>query len=131
MSEAGRRPGFNLTHLSLFSIPNLDDIEGHLMAQDVVWVNGVSVANLLAVWRVRTLGTTHRTDDGVGMLYRGTDFVEAVSEQVDKRAYIICREGDHAVVEQFQTRLLGQRPVQTPASSHSAPGSADAACGTP
>jgi peptidase E len=49
MSEAGRVAGFNLTHLSLFSMPNLDDIEGHLMGQDVVWVNGGSVANLLAV----------------------------------------------------------------------------------
>ncbi|HEY8618684.1 MAG TPA: Type 1 glutamine amidotransferase-like domain-containing protein, partial [Dermatophilaceae bacterium] len=55
MSEAGRVAGFNLTHLSLFSMPNLDDIEGHLMAQDVVWVNGGSVANLLAVWRVHGL----------------------------------------------------------------------------
>jgi len=28
MSEAGRLAGFNLTRLSLFSMPNLDDIEG-------------------------------------------------------------------------------------------------------
>jgi len=49
MSEAGRIAGLNLTHLSLFPMPNLNDIEGHLMAQDVVWVNAGSVANLLAV----------------------------------------------------------------------------------
>ncbi|HEY5180088.1 MAG TPA: Type 1 glutamine amidotransferase-like domain-containing protein, partial [Dermatophilaceae bacterium] len=36
-------------------MPNLNDIEGHLMAQDVVWVNGGSVVNLLAVWRVHGL----------------------------------------------------------------------------
>ena len=28
MSEAGRVAGCNLTHLSLFSMPNLEDIEG-------------------------------------------------------------------------------------------------------
>ena len=31
MSEAGRIVGFNLTHLSLLTMPNLNDIEGHLM----------------------------------------------------------------------------------------------------
>ena len=186
MSEAGRVAGFNLTHLSLFPMPNLDDIEGHLMDQDVVWVNGGSVATLLAVWRVHgldeilrrvwaagvvlagvsagsicwfeggttdsfgpelravtnglgflpyangvhydsesrrrplvhrlvadsTLGTTHCTDDGVGMLYRGTEFVEAVSEQAGKSAYIVRRDGDHAVEERLETRLLGQRSGQ-------------------
>jgi peptidase E len=174
--------GFNLTHLSLFSMPNMEDIEGHLMEQDVVWVNGGSVANLLAVWRVHgldeilrrvwqagvvlagvsagsicwfyggttdsfgpelraitdglgflpygngvhydsenrrrplvhrlvadgTLGTTHCTDDGVGMLYRGTELVEAVTEQPGKGAYIVSRDGDHAVEERLETRLLGR-----------------------
>jgi peptidase E len=193
MSEAGRLAGFNLTHLSLFSMPNLDDIEGHLMAQDVVLVNGGSVANLLAVWRVHgldkilrrvwaagvvlggvsagsicwydggttdsfgpelqavtnglgflpygngvhydsedrrrplvhrlvadgTLGTTHCTDDGVGMLYRGTEFVEAVSEQAGKGAYVVRREGHSAVEERLETRLLGKSAVQTPLSSKS------------
>src|SRR3954454_6288466 len=52
MSEAGRVAGLDLTQLSLFSMPNVEDVEGHLMAQDVVWVNGGSVANLLAGWRV-------------------------------------------------------------------------------
>ena len=36
-------------------MPNVEDVEGHLLAQDVVWVNGGSVANLLAVWRVHGL----------------------------------------------------------------------------
>jgi hypothetical protein len=44
-----------------------------------------------------TLGTTHCTDDGVGMLYRGTEFVEAVSEQAGKAAYISL-----ASIEQHQ-----------------------------
>src|SRR5450631_80020 len=193
MSEAGRLAGFNLTHLSLFSMPNLDDIEGHLTAQDVVWVNGGSVANLLAVWRVHgldeilrrvwaagvvlagvsagsicwfdggttdsfgpelqavtnglgflpygngvhydsedrrrplvhrlvadgTLGTTHCTDDGVGMLYRGMEFVEAVSEQAGKGAYIVRREGDSVTEERLEPRLLGESAAQTPQSARS------------
>ena len=188
MSEAGRVAGFYVTHLSLFSMPNLADIEGHLMSQDVVWVNGGSVANLLAVWRVHgldeilrrvwaagvvlagvsagsicwyeggttdsfgpelravtnglgflpyangvhydsetgrrplvhqlvadgTLGTTHCTDDGVGMLYRGTEFVEAVSEQDGKGAYIVRRDGEEVVEERLETRLLGRRAARSP-----------------
>jgi peptidase E len=152
-------------------MPNLDDVEGHLMEQDVVRVNGGSVANLLAVWRVHgldqilrrvwqtgvvlagvsagsicwfeggttdsfgpklravtnglgflpyangvhydsesrrrplvhqlvadgTLSTTHCTDDGVGMVYRGTELVEAVSEQAGKAAYIVHRDGHEAL----------------------------------
>ena len=105
MSEAGRVAGFNLTHLSLFSMPNLDDIEGHRRSL---------VHRLVADG---TLGTTHCTDAGVGMLYRGTDLVEAVTEQAGKGAYIVRRDGDHAVEERLETRLLAQRSAQTPAGS--------------
>ena len=66
-----------------------------------------------------TLGTTHCTDDGVGMLYRGTEFVEAVSEQAGKGAYVVRREGHSAVEERLETRLLGKSAVQTPLSSKS------------
>ena len=31
---------FRPTHLELFPMPNLDDIRGHLLAQDVIWVGG-------------------------------------------------------------------------------------------
>ena len=55
LSEAGRVAGFELSHLHLFPMPNVEDVEGHLLDQDVVWVNGGSVANLLAVWRVHGL----------------------------------------------------------------------------
>jgi peptidase E len=52
---AGTR--FRLSHLSLFPMPNVDDIRAHLLDQDVIWVGGGSVANLLAVWRA------HRVDE--------------------------------------------------------------------
>jgi peptidase E len=44
--------GFDLSHVALFPMPNHDDLRAHLLAQDVIWVLGGSVANLLAVWRV-------------------------------------------------------------------------------
>ncbi len=182
MGEAARVAGVDLTHLSLFPMPNLEDIEGHLLDQHVVWVNGGSVANLLAVWRVHgldeilrrvwrsrvvlagisagsicwfdggttdsfgpqlrevtdglgllpygngvhydseerrrplvhrlvadgTFGTMHCTDDGVGLHYRGTTLVEAVTERPGQGAYLVTREGGRATEERLEPRLLGR-----------------------
>ncbi len=180
-AEAGAAAGFDLTCLNLFPMPSFDDVEGHLMEQDVVWVNGGSVANLLAVWRVHgldeifrrvweagvvlsgvsagsicwyrggttdsfgpqlravddglallpydngvhydnearrrptvhamvaegTLGETHCTDDGVGLVYRGTELVEAVAEIGGKGAYIVTKgEDGHVVEERLEPRRL-------------------------
>jgi peptidase E len=49
---AGHRPDIELSHLALFPMPNVEDPRAHLLSQDVIWVGGGSVANLLAVWRV-------------------------------------------------------------------------------
>jgi peptidase E len=43
------------SHLQLFTMPNVHDVRAHLLAQDMLWVGGGSVANLLAVWRVHAL----------------------------------------------------------------------------
>lgn len=178
--EAGRIAGFDVTTMNLFPMPNLTDMPGHLLGQDVVWVNGGSVANLLACWRVHdlepafraaweagvvlagvsagsicwfeggctdsfgpklravtnglgflpyangvhydseearrptihrlvaegTLGTTHCTDDGVGLVYHSAQLVEAVTEVDGKGAYIVERTGGGAVTE---TRLDPRR----------------------
>ena len=179
LDEAGRAAGFDLSHLNLFAMPSVEDVEGHLLEQDVVWVNGGSVANLLAVWRVHeldqifprvwqagvvlagvsagsicwylggttdsfgplravtnglallpyangvhydsetdrrplvqrlvadgTLPETHCTDDGVGLVYRGTELVEAVTEERGKGAYVVTREGDQAVERRIEPRVL-------------------------
>lgn len=54
-----------------------------------------------------TLPDGYATEDGVGLLYRGTRFVEAVTEKADRAAYLIRRVGDGAVDEQrLPTRLL-------------------------
>jgi peptidase E len=39
-------------HLALFPMPNVADPEDLLMSQDVIFVGGGSVANMVAVWRV-------------------------------------------------------------------------------
>jgi peptidase E len=182
LDEAGRAAGFELSHLHLFSMPNVADVECHLLAQDVVWVGGGSVANLLAVWRVHDLdvllrrvweagvalsgvsagsicwhagGTTdsfgpelqpvtdglaflpygngvhydsearrrplvHRlvaeavlpltycTDDGVGLVYRGTELVEAVTERRGAGAYVVERDAltGRAIEQRIEPRLL-------------------------
>ena len=54
-----------------------------------------------------TLPTTHCTDDGVGIVYRGTEMVEAVSEVDGKGAYVVTRDGDKALEERLDVRRLG------------------------
>ncbi|HET9021351.1 MAG TPA: peptidase E [Ornithinibacter sp.] len=178
--EAGRVAGFDVTCVDLFPMPSLDDVPGHLLAADVVWVGGGSVANLLAVWDVHglrpamraawesgvvlagvsagaicwyvggctdsfgpklravtnglallpygsgvhydseearrptihslvadgTLPETHCTDDGVGLVYRGTELVEAVSEVDGKGAYVVTRGADGISEERLEPRRL-------------------------
>jgi peptidase E len=180
VDEAGRIAGIDVVHLNLFPMPSVGDMAGLLLGQDVVWVGGGSVANLLAIWRLHGLdqifaevwaagvvlagvsagslcwhvgGTTdsfgpelrpvknclafvpysngvhydsepqrrplfqkliadgtlpdgYATDDGVGLVYRGTDLVEAVSEMRGKSAYRVRRTGDRAEEEPIDTRLL-------------------------
>lgn len=180
MTEAARLAEVDLTEIRLFPMPNHDDLESVLLAQDAIWVMGGSVANLLAVWRVHGLdeilrrvwqagvvlagvsagsicwftgGTTdsfgpdlqpvtnglgllpwangvhydsearrrplihelvrtgvfdtaHCSDDGVGLVYHGTDLVEAVAEVAGKGAYLVSRDGGRVVERRLEPRLL-------------------------
>jgi peptidase E len=180
IDEAGKAAGIEVVHLNLFPMPSVGDVPGLLLEQDVVWVGGGSVANLLAVWRVHGLedtfaevwragvvlagvsagsicwhagGTTdsygpelrpvtnglglvpysngvhydseprrrpafqkligdgvlpdgYATEDGVGLVYRGTRLVEAATEIVGKRAYWVHRDDSGAVEEPVDTRVL-------------------------
>lgn len=169
------------SHLELFAMPNVPDVRAHLLAQDVIWVGGGSVANLLAVWRVHgldvilreawesgvvlggvsagsicwhvggptdsfgpdlrpvtdglallpygngvhydseeqrrpllhrlvadgTLPPSYATDDGVGLVYEGTDLLEAVADRPGVAAYRIERGPTGSVVETvIEARLL-------------------------
>lgn len=178
--DAAQQRGLAASHLALFPMPNVDDIGDHLLAQDVIWVFGGSVAGLLAMWDLHGVGDAMRaawragvvltgvsagsicwhaggttdsfgpdlrpitnglgllpysngvhydsedqrrplfqsliadgtlpagyaTDDGVGLLYRGTDLVETVTEKDGKGAYFVQRGPDGLAVE---TRLEPRR----------------------
>lgn len=179
-AEAGRAAGVAVTPLRLFSMPNVDDVAGLVLDQDVIWVGGGSVANLLALWRLHGLdqvfrlaweagvvlggvsagsicwhvgGTTdsfgpdlrpvtnglgflpyangvhydheeqrrprfhqyvaegilpggYATDDGTGLVYRGTELAEAVAEISGKAAYRVTLDGGEVREERLDTRLL-------------------------
>jgi peptidase E len=179
--DAAQQRGLAGSHISLFPMPNVDDVTEHLLGVDVVWVFGGSVAGLLAIWRLHDVGAAMRTawhagvvltgvsagslcwhvggttdsfgpdlrpvtdglalvpfsngvhydseeqrrplfqqliadgtlpegyatDDGVGLLYRGTQFVEAVTEEEDKAAYHVASGPDGTAVEtRLETRRL-------------------------
>lgn len=50
----------DVSHLALFSMPNVADPTQHVLDQDVVLVLGGSVANLLALWRLHGLDDAFR-----------------------------------------------------------------------
>ena len=182
VNEAGRVGGVEVSNLNLFPMPPTEDLAGFVLDHDVVWVNGGSEANLLAVWQVHGLGEvmraaweagvvlggvsagsicwytggvtdsfgpnlrvvtnglgllpyasgvhldseeqrrptihaavasgkltdTHCTDDGAGLIYHGTELIEAVSERKRGGAYLVRRdEASGEVVETaFDIRRL-------------------------
>jgi peptidase E len=48
----------------------------------------------------------YATDNGVGLVYHGTRFVEAVTEVTGKAAYFVRRDGDVAVEDRLSARAL-------------------------
>jgi peptidase E len=60
-----------LSHLSLSPMPNVPDITAHLLGQDVVWVFGGSVANLLALWRLHGVDVAMRAAWEAGVVLTG------------------------------------------------------------
>lgn len=71
MYSAFGRAGWRATHLALFPEPNVGDITEHLLAHDVVWVAGGSVANLLALWRLHGVGEAMRVAWEAGVVLMG------------------------------------------------------------
>jgi peptidase E len=64
-------PGVEASALTLFTQPSVPDIAAHLMAQDMIFVEGGSVANLMAVWRVHGLRPILRECWEEGILLSG------------------------------------------------------------
>jgi peptidase E len=63
--------GARASHLQLFSMPNVADPEDHLLSQDVIFVGGGSVANMVAIWRVHGLDEIMRTAWEAGIVLAG------------------------------------------------------------
>ncbi len=61
-----------LSHLALFPMPNVPDPEDLLLSQDVIFVGGGSVANMLAVWRVHGLDRILRKAWQAGIVLAGS-----------------------------------------------------------
>ncbi len=59
-------------HLALFPMPNVDDPEDLLMSQDVIFVGGGSVANMVAVWRVHGIDEILRKAWQAGIVLAGS-----------------------------------------------------------
>ncbi|MBO0709572.1 MAG: peptidase E, partial [Candidatus Dormibacteraeota bacterium] len=60
-----------------------------------------------------TLPDAYATDNGVGLLYRGTELVEAVSEVAGAGAYAVRRTGPGTVTEErIEPRLLPEPPAE-------------------
>jgi peptidase E len=70
-TEAGQAAGMTVTHLNLFPMPSVADPAELLLGQDVVWVGGGSVANLLAVWRLHGLDEVLREVWQAGVVLAG------------------------------------------------------------
>lgn len=71
LSEAGQTAGLDVSHLSLFPMPSVADMTGLILAQDVIWVSGGSVANLLALWRLHGLDHSLRRAWEAGVVLAG------------------------------------------------------------
>src|SRR5882724_9220839 len=61
-----------LSHLALIPMPNVPDPEDLLLSQDVIFVGGGSVANMLAVWRVHGLDRILRKAWQAGIVLAGS-----------------------------------------------------------
>jgi peptidase E len=67
LSQHGARP----SHLQLFPMPSVSDPEDLLLSQDVIFVGGGSVANMVAVWRVHGIADVMRRAWQAGIVLAG------------------------------------------------------------
>jgi peptidase E len=61
-----------------------------------------------------TLPDTHCTDDGVGLVYRGSELVEAVSEADGKGAYVVTRGSEGGDVGDVREERIEPRRLPSP-----------------
>ncbi|UAJ79083.1 peptidase E [Leifsonia sp. ZF2019] len=185
--EAARLAGVDASHVRFFPHPNIPDLRAHLLRQDVVWVSGGSLVNLLAVWRAHgldrllaeawqagvvlaggsagalcwheggttasfgpgisavpdglrllpgslgvhwdsdpqrrpahlaaiaagTLGDGHALEEGVGLVYRGTDVVDVVSERHGAAAWRLTASAGEVTETRVTPRVIGHSSAPT------------------
>lgn len=70
-AEAARLRGWDFNPLYTFMMPNVADVEEYLLSQDVIWVDGGSVVNLLAIWRAHGLDEVMRKAWEAGIVLAG------------------------------------------------------------
>jgi peptidase E len=63
--------GGTVGHLALFPMPSVADPEDFLLSQDLIYVTGGSVANMVAVWRVHGLDRILRDAWQAGVVLAG------------------------------------------------------------
>lgn len=61
----------DVSHVAVYPWPNVPDIRAHLLAQDVIFVGGGSVANLLALWRLHRIDVAMREAWDAGVVLTG------------------------------------------------------------
>jgi peptidase E len=61
----------DVSMLTLFDKPGVDDLAAHLHAHDIIWVDRGSMVNLLAVWRAHGLDTILRECWEAGVVLGG------------------------------------------------------------
>lgn len=71
LHDAARAAGWRSSHLQLFPMPNVPDVQAHLLEQDVIWVMGGSVAGLLAMWRLHAVDDAMRAAWNAGVVLTG------------------------------------------------------------
>lgn len=71
VSAAGSEAGYDLRHLALYPMPNVDDLRELVLDSDALWVGGGSVANLLALWRLHGLDDILREAWQAGVVLAG------------------------------------------------------------
>jgi len=60
-----------VSHLALLPMPNVGDLRAHLLAQDLIWVWGGSVAGLMALWRLHGVDEVMREAHDAGVVLAG------------------------------------------------------------
>lgn len=68
---AEKHPHVDLSVLTLFTQPSVPDIRSHLLSQDLIFVEGRSVTNLMAIWRIHGLPDILRECWDTGVVLAG------------------------------------------------------------